>query len=113
MKVFLDGSRGSLSRTYTLAAYLGEGDQHTIVTDASPTGLGAFLVINGEITEYVFGRITSMDQEVLKTRAGGSEGQQVWEALIVLAALWLWSPMWSCGATAGSRLESSPILCRP
>ena len=31
---------------------------------------------------------------MLKTKAGGSEGQQVLEALIVLAALWLWSPMW-------------------
>ena len=64
------------------------------MTDASPTGLGAFLVINGEIHEYVFGRITTLDQEVLKTKAGGSEGQQVWEALIVLSALRLWSPLW-------------------
>ena len=51
-------------------------------------------MINGEVTEYVFGRITGTDQEVLKTWAGGSEGQQVWEALIVLAALRLWSPLW-------------------
>ena len=41
MKAFLSGYHGTLSRTYTLASYLGEGDDIQIVADASPTGLGA------------------------------------------------------------------------
>ena len=94
MQAFLDGARGTVSRTYTLAAYLQEGERYTVVTDASPVGLGAFLVLDNVILEFAFGPITELDQEVLKVRAGGSEGQQVWESLTILAALRLWSPIW-------------------
>ena len=94
MRAFLAGTHGTLSRTYTLAAYRQEGDQYTVVTDASPLGLGAFLVKNGVITEFAFGTMNSIDEEVLKVKMGGSEGQQVWESLILLAALRLWSLVW-------------------
>ena len=64
------------------------------MVDASPWGLGAYLQINGVITEYAFGPVTSDDEAILGIKAGGSEGQQCWEALVVLAALRLWSSMW-------------------
>ena len=94
MRAFLAGTHGTLSRTYTLAAYLQEGDQYAVVTDASPLGLGAFLVKNGVIEEFAFGTMSSIDEEVLSVKMGGSEGQQVWESLTILAALRLWSPVW-------------------
>ena len=93
-QALLEGARGTLIRTYTLAAYLQEGDRYTVVTDASPLGLGAFLVLNNNIEQYVFGPSTEMDEEVLKVKPGGSEGQQIWESLTILAALRLWSPIW-------------------
>ena len=94
LMAFLSGTSGTLRRVYTLAAYLGEGDQVQIVTDASPVGLGAYLKINGVIQEFAFGDITQRDQDVLQVAAGGSEGQQVWEALIILSALRLWRAFW-------------------
>ena len=94
MRAFLRGARGTLKRIYLLSAYLQEGDLIEIVTDASPTGLGAFLRINGVIVEFAFGLLSTDDEKILMTKAGGSEGQQVWEALAVLAALRLWAPYW-------------------
>ena len=89
LQAFLVGTAGTLRRVYALSSYLGEGDQVQIVRDASPVGLGAYLRINNEIAEYTFGEITSSDQDVLQVASGGSEGQQVWESLIILAALQL------------------------
>ena len=44
MAAFLSGARGTLRRTYYLADFMGSGDDVEIVCDASPTGIGAFLV---------------------------------------------------------------------
>ena len=77
-----------------LGSYLNEGDKHSIVTDASPLALGAYLQINGVIQEFVHSRITHEDEEALGVKAGGSEGQQCWEALTVLAALRFWCHHW-------------------
>ena len=65
-----------------------------IVADASPTGLGAFLRIHNVIKEYAFDFITADDERVLKVKKLGSEGQQVWEGLALLAALRLWRHHW-------------------
>ena len=92
MAAFLAGTAGTLSRTYTLAAYLHEGDKVTVVTDASPAGTGAFLIINDVIVEFAFGPLTRRDETILRVNRGGSEGQQAWEGLAVLAALRLWPP---------------------
>ena len=94
MNAFLTGAAGSLSRIYRLSAYLQEGDRVTIVTDASPLGIGAFLIINGVIKEYAFGPLTKRDEDILRVKRGGSEGQQAWEGLAILAALRLWSWVW-------------------
>ena len=94
MRAFLAGTHGTLSRTYTLSAYLQEGDSDQIVADTSPSGLGAFLRVNGEIKEYAFDLITANDERVLKVKKMGSEGPQVWEALALLAVLRLWREHW-------------------
>ena len=64
------------------------------MADASPTGLGAFLRINNEVKEYAFDFITAEDERILKVKKLGSEGQQVWEGLVLLAALRLWRHHW-------------------
>ena len=94
MRAFLDGTHGTLSRTYTLAAYLQEGDVVQIVADASPTGLGVFMRINGVVKEYAFDFITANDERVLKVKKLGSEGQQIWEGLVLLVACRLWRHHW-------------------
>ena len=83
-------------RTYTLASYLGEGDKISIRADASPVGLVAFLVVNGVVKGDAFDDVTQQDEERLGIAThGSSEGQQVTEALTVLAALRLWKPWWA------------------
>ena len=58
-------------------------------------GLGAFLVVNGVIKEFAFDDVTPEDERRLGVKThGSSEGQQAFEALVVLAALRLWKPWW-------------------
>ena len=64
------------------------------MTDASPIGIGAYLIINGIIKEYAFGSLTKRDETILRVKRGGSEGQQAWEGLAILAALRLWAWSW-------------------
>ena len=90
----MNGSRGTLGRTYRLSDYLGLGQQSSITTDASPTRMGAWLMTDGAIEEFFSVEVTWIDQEVLDKNAGGSEGQQLWESLTVLIALHLWAPQW-------------------
>ena len=88
------GGAGAHQITYTVYDYLDAVRQVRIVGDASPWGPGAYLVIYGTITSWYAARITSLDSEVLRTPAGVSSGQQVWEALNLLIALRIWSPQW-------------------
>ena len=44
--------------------------------------------------EFAFGFISREDQQRLSATTSGSSGQQVWEALAVLAALRLWKGYW-------------------
>ena len=94
IRAFMSKSRGTLERKYRLSDDLGLGQQYSITTDASPTRMGAWLMIDGVIEEFFSVEVTWIDQEVLDTRAGGSEGQQLWESLTVLIALRLWAPHW-------------------
>ena len=88
------GACGTLSRTYSLAEYLGEGVQVDVTADASPTGIGAFLTDKGVAKRFFAAKLTQGDARRLKTELGSSRGQQIWEALCVLCALRLWAPAW-------------------
>ena len=71
----------------------------------------AFLRINGIIKEFAFDGLTAEDEATLSVARGGSEGQQVWDALIVLAALRIWAPHWrSIRATLMVRCDSVSAL---
>ena len=95
MAAFLSGARGTLRRTYYLADFMGSGEDMEIVRDVSPTGIGAFLVEQGTITEYFEDALTAEDEKMLSATRGDSTGQQVWEALSVVCALRLWAEKWA------------------
>ena len=65
-----------------------------ITTDAAPWGFGGYLLIDFVIIGYFICKITKLDQEILETLAGHSDGQQVWECLATLVAMRLWRPYW-------------------
>ena len=57
----LERGQGTLSRVYTLSAYVGKGNKVKIVDDASPTGFGIYVSINGALVEHAFGPIRRLD----------------------------------------------------
>ncbi len=70
------------------------GTRVRIVGDASPWGLGAYLLVDGSVASWYSCPLTPQDGEVLRTPVGSSSGQQVWEALNRLVALRLWASRW-------------------
>ena len=93
-RAFLHGEAGTLKREFSLSAYLDLAMKISIVMDASPWGLGAILIINGIIREYFHSRLTKHDSKILGHAIGSCEGQQAFEALVMLVALRLWAPVW-------------------
>ena len=80
LTAFVGGVAGTMSRSYSLAAYIEQGLQVQLTVDSSPLGLGGYLVEDGKVEEYFISGITSTDEEILSHQRGGSEGQQTWEA---------------------------------
>ena len=65
-----------------------------IVTDASPWGIGGYLVIADKILSYFSCPLTAEVERVLQMKIGESSSQQVAEALAVLVALRGWKKIW-------------------
>ena len=65
-----------------------------IVTDACPSGIGAFLKVDGVILAWFADAVTSEDRRLLGI-APGSSGQQTCEALAALVALRIWLSYWA------------------
>ena len=89
---FLNGTAGTITRTYEYDQYYGSPAAVVITTDASPHGIGGFLTIQGKIVDYFSGEITDRDCEVLQRQRGSHEGQQAFESLAILVAVRLWHP---------------------
>ena len=64
--------------------------QILIGTDASPTHLGRWLMLNGEMRAFFSDAITTMDEDLFNVQRGTHIGQQLWEFLALLVALRLW-----------------------
>ena len=60
------------------------------ITDASPEGLGAVLVINDQIIDMVSSKVTEMDASNLGFEWGAFSSQGVVEALAIIVALKHW-----------------------
>ena len=59
---FLKRQAGTLSRNYPLDSYLNQGRQITIVFDASPWGLGAFALLNGQAVAWIAAPLDEYDE---------------------------------------------------
>ena len=108
MQAFLDGEANSLYREYRVTSYFGTGMSMEIVTDASPWGLGGYLVVAGNLLTYFTSPLTEDDAEMLAITLGESSAQQVAEALAVLVALKIWAPIWKRQLTQ-LRMKSDSI----
>jgi hypothetical protein len=91
---FLTESEGRLERTFDLATFHGQGKQVTMCLDASPWGLGGFLVEDHKIVSWFSCGISDPEQEILRINVAESAAQQVVEALAVLVALRGWKDRW-------------------
>eukprot|EP00435_Cladocopium_sp_Y103_P040827 s1627_g11.t1 len=91
---FLHQLRSHLVRRWDVAAFANKGEHVAIMWDASPYGLGAVLILNGVIREYLFDVAQPFEMELLGITVGSSESQQAMEALAGLVALRIWKPHW-------------------
>lgn len=83
-------------------------DRVLITWDASPFGMGATLQVNGDFKEFFAIKITQDDERILETKAGTSDGQQVWECLTGLIALRVWAKYWH-GCRAKLQIRSDNV----
>ena len=94
ISAFFRASGPVLQRYYTCDEHFGRGVDVMICTDASPTGLGAFIAVAGDIKEFFSEPLGPLDTQRFAHDLGDSVGQQTWEALCVLVALRCWSQWW-------------------
>ena len=66
----------------------------TIILDASPWALGAWLLEDKIIVEYFSSELTSEDTERFGVATCDPAGQQTWESLASLVALRCWAHRW-------------------
>ena len=91
---FLHESDAKLERRFDLDTYQGRGQEVVICLDASPWGLGGFLVENQRIQSWFSCGISEEEQAILRISIAESAAQQVVEALVVLVALRAWKCRW-------------------
>ena len=90
LRAFFVSNTLQIERLYTLDAYHGHGEHFTMGIDASPTGVGGWLEVNGSITPYFSMPLSATDESILGHKRGDCRGQQVWEFLAVLISLRQW-----------------------
>mgnify|MGYP003341758329 CR=1 FL=1 len=94
IKAFLEGSSGSLHRTFSVDTYMGAGMFIEVTLDASPWGLGGILQENGQIVSWFASDLSDFDFKFFGFQVGEAAGQQCWEALAALVALRVWKTRW-------------------
>jgi hypothetical protein len=91
---FLHESDSKLERHFDLQTYLGRGTEVVLCLDASPWGLGGFLVEDNRIQGWFACGLGTEEQSILRITQAESAAQQVVEALVVLVALRAWKSRW-------------------
>ena len=91
---FLNGTKGTIIRDFHLDVYKNRGRQVRIVSDASPWGIGAWLMIDGQVVEYFYDKISAWDSAILGLEVGSCRGQQAFESLAILVSLRTWKRIW-------------------
>ena len=88
------GEQGKLIRVYRMATYFGRGIRLSLVTDASPYGLGAILYLEDKPLRYFASKVDDTDAHLLHFERGTAASQQILEALALLQALRTWQGWW-------------------
>ena len=83
-----------LERRFTLEAFQGIGTSVVMCLDASPWGLGGYLVEDDKIVAYFSVPIGKVEQRLLSIDVADCACQQTVEALAVLVALRCWKHRW-------------------
>ena len=83
-----------VERFYRLDAYLRIGTTMEIGTDASPYGMGGWLMTDGVIKHDFACPISDEDVAIYDMPRGTPDGQQIWECLAILVAIDIWSSIW-------------------
>jgi hypothetical protein len=91
---FLTESNAKLERTFDLRTFQGYGREVVICLDASPWGLGGYLVEDNLIQSWFACGLSDDEQTLLQISLAESAAQQVVEALVVLVALRAWKDRW-------------------
>ena len=91
---FLDQQSLSIMRPFLWKAYVLPAERTVFTVDASPWGLGAVLVEDGAVVEYLADQVTDDDCKLLGVAVGSPDSQQVLEALAMLVALRTWRARW-------------------
>lgn len=82
----------------------------SIITDASPWGLGGYLMVSSTVIAYFSSAVTQEDESILKLEICDAAGQQTLEALSVLVALRLWRNYRKPGASLRIRSDNVSTL---
>ena len=90
----LQNKLADLKRTFLVDTWRGHGTVVELVLDASPWGLGGYLVEDWRIVSWFACGLGEEEQQILDIRTADSAAQQVVEALAVLVALRLWKKRW-------------------
>ena len=77
LQAFFRGSAGGIQRRFDLSAYLRQGVQIQIGTDASPYGLGGWISVGDTIKHHFFCLVTADDEQVFQLKSGTSVCQQI------------------------------------
>ena len=88
------GHGATIERFFSLDAYNRGGATVVVGADASPWGLGGWLMVDVVIKEFYASPITPTDVPKFDFAIGCNKGQQVWEALAILVAVDLWGEQW-------------------
>ena len=88
---YLKAAKERPIRKYAL--YKSGKAEASVMTDASPLGIGAVLLVNGRVTKALASPINEMDAKLLGFQLGESSSQGIAETLAILVALKHWGKL--------------------
>jgi len=108
LHAFFSSLTGNLVRRYP---FVGRSvHRYTIVTDASPWGIGGVLYLKSAAVAYFSDKLHLCDLNRFRARIGESAFTTVWESLAILVALRLWRPLFTYVDAVGVRSDSHGSL---
>ncbi len=108
LHAFFNLQVGSLSRTYPFAER--HSSRFTIVTDASPWGIGGVLYLRGKPHSYFHDGLHECDLNRFRAKKGDPAFTTIWESLAILVALRIWRPLFSAFDAVSVRSDSHGSL---